>query len=100
MDSVMDLTLESSRAEDAGVLGAAAALVVAVAETVLDRVALVRAFAGLSAADGGVEAGEEEEARLLAGGVAFAPVFFADPARLAAGAFLAAAPFAPLGFSC
>ena len=50
------------------------------------------AFAGLSAADGGVEE-EEEEARLLADGVAFALVFFADPARLAAGAFLAAAPF-------
>ena len=99
MDSVMDLTLESSRVDDAGVLGAAA-LVVAAAEAVLDRVVLVWAFAGFFVVDGGVE-GEEEE-RLLADVVAFALAFFADPARLAAGAcaFLAAIPFAPLGFSC
>ena len=102
MDSVMDLILESSRVEDAGILEA-----VAVTETVLDRVALVRAFAGFFAADDSVGEGEEEEARLLPDGAAFALVVFAlvvfaDPARLAAGAraFLAAALFAPLGSSC
>ena len=104
MDSVMDLILESSRVEDAGILEA-----VAVTETVLDRVALVRAFAGFFAADDSVgeEGEEEEEARLLPDGAAFALVvfalvFFADPARLDAGAraFLAAALFAPLGSSC
>ena len=104
MDSVMDLILESSRVEDAGILEA-----VAVTETVLDRVALVRAFAGFFAADDSVgeEGEEEEEARLLPDGAAFALVVFAlvvfaDPARLAAGAraFLAAALFAPLGSSC